>query len=248
MAGRVLIVEDEALLAQGIAFNLRHEGFEVEHAPTGEEGLRRLAAAPPVDLVLLDVMLPGLDGFAVLERLRAGGRALPVILLTARATDVDVVRGLELGADDYVPKPFSVAQLVARIRAVLRRAGGAAGAGADATPVGAGAPGAGPAPERFRCPGVEVDLDRRLARRDGREHPLTTTEAELLRLLRAAPGHTLDRLEVMRKLWGPFADAGSRTVDNHVARLRRKLERDPSAPRALLTVHGKGYRLVLEPP
>ncbi len=238
MAGRVLIVEDEALLAQGIAFNLRHEGFEVEHAPTGEEGLRRLAAAPPVDLVLLDVMLPGLDGFAVLERLRADGRALPVILLTARATDVDVVRGLELGADDYVPKPFSVAQLVARIRAVLRRAG----------PAPPAAPGPGPAPERFRCPGVEVDLDRRLARRDGREHPLTTTEAELLRLLRGAPGHTLDRLEVMRKLWGPFADAGSRTVDNHVARLRRKLERDPSAPRALLTVHGKGYRLVLEPP
>ena len=231
---RVLIVEDEALLAEGIAFNLRHEGFAPERAGTGEEGEALILGPTPPELVLLDVMLPGRDGFQVLERIRQAGSAVPVILLTSRASDADVVRGLELGADDYVQKPFSLAQLVARIRAVLRRA--RPEPAAPAAPAGSD--------ELLACPGAQVDLRRCLVLRQGSQHPLTPTEVELLRLLARAPGQTLDRLEILRRIWGPM-DPSTRTVDNHVARLRKKLEADPAQPRALITVHGKGYRLVL---
>jgi DNA-binding response OmpR family regulator len=231
---RILIVEDEPAMAEGIRFNLRHEGFEVECVGSAEAADPKLAPGAPFDLVLLDVMLPGEDGFSLLERLRARGAALPIVLLTARGGDVDVIRGLELGADDYVAKPFSLGQLVARIRAVLRRARGPA-ATASSTK--------GPAP--LVCGDVAIDLERGTVTRRGRTADLTVTEAEILRVVAAAPGRTASRDEILAKIWGHGCYPSTRTVDNHVARLRKKLEDDPAVPRVLVTVHGRGYRLVV---
>ncbi|MCA8925176.1 MAG: response regulator transcription factor [Planctomycetes bacterium] len=231
MADTVLIVEDEVALAQGIAFNLEQEGFRVEHLVSGEAGEARiLDAAGALDLVLLDLMLPGIDGFTVLQRVRAAGCVTPIILLTARGEDVDVIRGLELGADDYVTKPFSVGQLVARMRAVLRRRPGGA---------------AGSAPPAIRCGDATIDLERCAILRDGATHLLTATELEILNLLLDPPGKVVSRNEILDRVWGQGRYPSTRTVDNHVARIRKKLERDPAQPTALVTVHGVGYRLVL---
>ncbi|MEZ6187917.1 MAG: response regulator transcription factor [Planctomycetota bacterium] len=228
MSETVLIVEDELALAQGIQFNLEQEGFRVEHRGDGEAGLERLLG-PGVDLVLLDVMLPGIDGFQVLERARAAGSGVPVILLTARGEDVDVIRGLELGADDYVTKPFSVGQLIARIRAVLRRR----------------SPTPDAAPQTLTCGAATVDLERCAIVRDGVRHALTATELAILRLLLDPPGKVVSRNEILDHVWGQGSYPSTRTVDNHVARIRKKLEPDPAQPRVLVTVHGVGYRIVL---
>ena len=230
MTDTVLIVEDEVALAQGIQFNLEQEGFRVEHLTTGEEGEARiLAAQGAVDLVLLDVMLPGVDGFHVLQSVRAAGCVTPIVLLTARGEDVDVIRGLELGADDYVTKPFSLGQLIARIRAVLRRR--PSPADASKSPVEAG--------------NATIDLERCAVLRDGTSYPLTATELEILTLLLDPPGKVVSRNEILDHVWGEGRYPSTRTVDNHIARIRKKLETDPAQPQVLVTVHGVGYRLVL---
>jgi DNA-binding response OmpR family regulator len=228
---RILVVEDEPAMAEGIRFNLRHEGFEVDCVASAEAADALLAAArpPAFDLVLLDVMLPGEDGMSWLERVRARGAAVPIMLLTARGEDVDVIRGLELGADDYVTKPFSLGQLSARIRAVLRRARREAPAAADGGVL--------------ACGGARIELARGTVTQGGRTVDLTVTEAEILRIIAAAPGRTVSREELLNKIWGFGSYPSTRTVDNHVARLRKKIEADPAAPRILLTVHGRGYRL-----
>jgi two-component system alkaline phosphatase synthesis response regulator PhoP len=220
---RILLVEDDADLARGLLFNLRHEGYDGVHAATARDG-RREALRAGVDLVLLDLALPDGDGLDILRELRAKGSRVPVICLTARGQETDTVMGLGTGADDYVTKPFGLAELFARIAAVLRRAGPAA---ADVVRLG----------------GAEVDLAARRVRRGGREEDLTPVETDLLRYLLARRGQAVERERILLDLWGVDDRHGTRTLDNHVARLRKKIEADPAAPRVLVTVHGAGYRL-----
>ncbi len=199
--------------------------------PDAESAEQRLAAGSPLlgsyALVLLDVMLPGRSGFDLLRWLRESGSRLPVILLTARSEDLDVIRGLELGADDYVTKPFSLGQLLARIRAVLRRT---VGSGHDVN----------------LAQGVRVDLEACVVHNGGSEQALTRTEVECLRLLLESPGCVVPRARILDRIWGQGHYPSTRTVDNHIARLRKKVEPDPQHPRILTTVHGVGYRLNLE--
>jgi DNA-binding response OmpR family regulator len=212
---RILIVEDDPGMACGLAYNLEAEGYEVEVARDGETGLKH-ARAGGHDLILLDVMLPKRSGFEILKRLRADGNETPVIVLTARGAELDKIAGLKLGADDYVTKPFSLGELLARIGARLRRS----------------------------TPEVSADLAALRVTRGTRSARLTPTEAEILRYLAQHEGEAVARADLLRDLWGVEHVAETRTLDNHVSRLRRKLEADPAHPTALLTVSGVGYRLV----
>jgi len=221
---RILLVEDDAAMAAGLAYNLRRAGHEVLLAGDGPTGLRLAREGAP-DLVVLDVMLPGLDGFAVLERLRAGGSRVPVVVLSALGEEEQKVRCLDGGAQDYVTKPFSVAELLARVR--VRLGESAAAPEGDAFALGAGV---------VRLAGLEFVAG-------GHTVALTPTEVQLLRLLHARRGAAVAREEILREVWG-VDDQSTRTLDTHVARLRRKLEPDPAHPRHLVTVHGVGYRLV----
>ncbi|HEX2187363.1 MAG TPA: response regulator transcription factor [Longimicrobiaceae bacterium] len=227
---RILVVEDNADLAYGLRNNLEIEGYEVEVAEDGEEGLARARDAEP-DLVVLDLMLPRLDGFRVLKSLRADGSEVPVLILTARGEEADKVLGFRLGADDYVTKPFGVLELLARVSALLRRtrAGGGRPTARDA------------AAERFGE--LEVDAASRTVRRGGGAVELTPKEFDLLLALLRRGGAVASRLELMREVWGHRAAVASRTVDTHVAELRRKLELNPAEPRHILTVRKAGYRL-----
>jgi DNA-binding response OmpR family regulator len=226
---RILVVEDNPDLAFGLRNNLEIEGYEVVVAADGPGGLEEARACRP-DLVVLDLMLPGLDGFRVLRTLREEGSRVPVLLLTARGDESDKVRGLRLGADDYVTKPFGVLELLARVEALLRRAAGGAGA-------------AGPAPAVERFGEIEVDPASRTVRRNGRTVGLRPMEFDLLLALLRRRGAVASRLDLMREVWGHQAAVLSRTVDTHVAELRRKLEKDPAVPRHILTVRKAGYRL-----
>ena len=222
---RVLIVEDEPALARGLAEALRFQGYDVALA---EDGLAGYEAAKrgPVDVMILDVMLPGASGFDVIRRLRGEGHRVPTIMLTARGAEADRVRGLEGGADDYVTKPFSLAEVIARVGAQLRRARMDRGDG-----------------ERFACDGVEFDLGRLLAKRGEAEIPLTPREGEILRYLRGRAGNVVTRDEFLLKVWMyKSAAVETRTVDNTLAALRKKIERDPAEHAIVLTVRGAGYR------
>ena len=222
----ILIVEDDAVVVETLTIYLEHAGYEVAAALDGPSGLAR-ARQPDVALVVLDWMLPGLNGHEVCRRLRAVS-AVPVLMLTARTAEDDRVRGLEGGADDYVPKPFSPREVVARIQALLRRAGdGAAGA----------------ALEPLRVGDLEVDRWRREARVAGDGVPLTPTEFKLLETLARAPGRAFTREELVARAFGPDYDGLDRTVDSHITNLRRKLGADRGR-RYIATVHGVGYRLV----
>ena len=233
MSGRILIVEDDPDLAFGLEFNLRHEGFDVALAGDGPTGLAMLEQ--PFDLLVLDVMLPTVDGFEVLERLRAAGRELPVLMLTARADEADKVRGLRSGADDYLTKPFGVMELVARVEALLRRAGGRAGRRAE-TPSGA----------VVQIGDIAVDTRARSVSRAGAPVELAPLEFDLLAALVRRRGAVATRRELLAEVWGYADSVISRTVDAHVALLRRKLEPDPALPRYILTVRKTGYRLAEE--
>ena len=228
---RILVVEDNADLAFGLRNNLEIEGYEVEVAEDGEAGLARARESDP-DLVVLDLMLPRMDGFRVLKSLRAEGSEVPVLILTARGEEADKVLGFRLGADDYVTKPFGVLELLGRVGALLRRARGSGGPAAPA-------PGA--AVERFGE--LEVDPSSRTVRREGAPVELAPKEFDLLLALLRRGGAVATRLELMQEVWGHRAAVVSRTVDTHVAELRRKLERDPANPRHILTVWKSGYRL-----
>ncbi len=227
---RILVVEDNADLAYGLRNNLEIEGYEVDVAVDGEEGLRRARdhneAAP--DLILLDLMLPKLDGFRVLRELRVGGVDIPVLVLTARGEEADVVRGLRLGADDYVTKPFGLLELLARVEALLRRA----------------APGEEPDEVRLQRFGdIEVDLAARAVARGDKAVSLTPKEFDLLVALLRRDGAVATRVDLIQEVWGYPASVVTRTVDTHVAELRRKLEDDPGNPTHILTVPRVGYRL-----
>jgi len=218
---RVLIVEDEPNIASFARMYLEAAGFGVTHAARGDEGLR-LAESDPPDLVILDLMLPGMDGYEITKRLRRGG-STPIIMLTARDDAVDKVVGLELGADDYITKPFSPRELVARVKAVLRRSDGPRPAGSDVLTAGR----------------VTIDTGRREARVDDVVVPLATREFDLLRYLAEHTGLALSRRQLLDGVWGPEWYGDDRTVDVHVRQLRKKL--GDALP--VVTVRGVGYRL-----
>jgi two-component system, OmpR family, alkaline phosphatase synthesis response regulator PhoP len=226
---RILVVEDNANLAYGLATSLELEGHTVLLAETGTEGLRLARESAP-DLVILDLMLPEMDGYRVLKRLREDGIDTPVIFLTARGEEADKVLGFRLGADDYVTKPFGLLELLARVEAHLRR-----------TARSFAPPPAGDAVERFGE--VEVDPAARTVRLRGEEVALTPKELDLLLALLRRNGAVASRLELLSEVWDHRAAVMTRTVDMHVAELRRKLEENPSRPRYILTVWKSGYRL-----
>jgi DNA-binding response OmpR family regulator len=225
---RILIVEDNEDLAFGLQRTLEFEGHEVQVAEDGPHGLDRAREWGP-ELVLLDLMLPGMDGFEVLRRLRRGGFRVPILVLTARGEESDIVVGFDSGADDYVTKPFSTLELLARVRALLRR-----GRTSEAVP-----------PRRIeRFGDVEIDPASRTVARAGEHVSLTPKEFDLLMALVERRGAVASRVELLEDVWEyANADVATRTVDIHVAELRRKLEHDPSDPRHILTVRKAGYRL-----
>jgi DNA-binding response OmpR family regulator len=234
---RILVVEDEEHLAAGIRFNLELDGYDVETIADGLRAVERLAPdeqdpqpGQPFDLVLLDVMLPGVDGFQIVERMRQAGNFAPVLMLTAKGLPEDVVHGLEMGADDYLAKPFDLPVLLARVKGLLRRRDWARG------------PGDGP--ERARVGEVEVDFRNFELQHATEAVRLTLLEAMLLKLLVQRRGQVVSKAEILEKVWNLSPDTETRAVDNFVMRLRRHLEDDPRNPRLLQTVRGVGYRLV----
>ena len=232
---RILIVEDEANLARGIQFNFEIEGYQVAVAPDGAEALRMLTGTVPAaeafDLVILDMMLPGIDGYAVAERLREAGNYTPILMLTAKSRPEDVVRGLEGGADDYLAKPFDLPVLLARVKGLLRRRDWARG-------------GAEPAAATARVGECEVDFANFEVRARGQTFRLTLLEAMLLKLLVQNAGRVVSKGEILEKVWNVTPDTATRAVDNFIVRLRKYIEADPRFPKHLHTVRGAGYKLV----
>lgn len=228
MRSRILIVEDEDPIRMAVADALRAEGYDVLEAADGASG-EAMALADDPALVLLDVMLPKRDGFSVLRSLREDRLAVPIIMLTARGEEFDRVQGFEFGADDYVVKPFSMAELLGRVRALLARSGG-------------GAPGVEGIGDRARFGDTEVDFAAFSVTCGERRAGLSRRELELLRYFLRFEGETLDRYRLLSDVWDPEAESTVRTVDQHVLKLRKKIEPDPGAPRHLITVHGVGYR------
>jgi DNA-binding response OmpR family regulator len=225
-ASTILLVDDEESIQKLLTYPLEREGFRVVAARDGEEALRRFSEEP-VDLVVLDLMLPKLDGLEVCKRLRSGS-TVPIIMLTARDDELDKVLGLELGADDYITKPFSIREFRSRVRALLRRAA---------------SPRSGePEDEVIDEGDVRIDLPRRVVEVRGREVQLTFVEFELLRVLASAPGRVFSRRQLLERLRGDADYREPRTIDVHVRHLREKLERDPREPELILTVRGVGYR------
>jgi two-component system response regulator RegX3 len=223
MSSRILVVEDEEAIADSLTFSLRSEGFDVDAVGDGETALD-VARQNAYDVMILDLMLPGISGVEVCRRLRAES-AIPIVMLTARTAEVDRVIGLDAGADDYVPKPFSMPELISRVRAILRRR--ELDRGAVARQVG----------------GMELDLQRRTARVDGENVALTPSEFRLLAYLMAHAGRVCTRRELMQHLWESSYVGDERAVDVHVANLRRKIEPSPQEPSRIVTVRGAGYML-----
>jgi DNA-binding response OmpR family regulator len=223
---RILIIEDEPDMVRGLRDALEFEGFEVFSSGLGREGVRLLRERGP-DLVLLDLMLPDANGFSVCEEIRSTHPLLPVIMLTARSQETDKIRGLDAGADDYVTKPFSVGELVARINAIFRRLQRTA-----------------PASEEIRIGAAVLDARKHELTRKGKTHTLSFYELELLRLLWERAGQPVTREEILEKIWGVSGHATTRSVDNFVVKLRKKIEENAADPRHIVTIYGTGYKLV----
>jgi DNA-binding response OmpR family regulator len=235
---RVLVVEDEAHIAEGLRFNLEAEGFEVAVAGDGQAALETLLADPAFDAVILDVMLPRKDGFSVATELRASGHFVPILMLTARGRAEDVLRGFEAGADDYLPKPFELKILLARLRGLLRR-------GAWQQTARPGGPTATTeVPEVFEFAGRRMDFGTMELTAKDRTHHLTRMECELLRYLVASGGKAVSRKAILEEVWGVHESTDTRPIDNFIVRLRRYIEDSPAVPRFLLTVRGVGYKFV----
>jgi DNA-binding response OmpR family regulator len=222
---RILVVEDDESITLGLQMNLEAEGYAVTVAVDGEEALGSVRASPP-SLVILDVMLPRVNGFEVLRALRNEGFRMPVVMLSARGAELDKVMGLELGAEDYITKPFGLAELLARVKAVLRRD---AMVRTELTEV-------------LRAGEITIDTAARRVTRAGNAVALTATEFDVLMALVDARGRVLSREQILSRVWGPGHHGTLRTIDNFVLQLRNKLEADPSSPRHLITVRGVGYR------
>ena len=244
---RILIVEDEQHIADGLRFNLIAEGHDVEVVETGEAALAQFSAPPTrFDLVILDVMLPGMNGFGVVSHLRRSGQFVPVLMLTARGRPDDVLQGFESGADDYLPKPFELPILIARVQGLLRRREWFRLGHGDN-----GAHGAQP-PEpatssRFTFRQRTIDFEQLEVEMGDKTMPLTVMEASLLRYLVEHEGKPVSRKTILEKVWGVREDTDTRAIDNFIVRLRRYLEDDPGSPRHLQTVRGVGYRFVANP-
>ncbi|MBM3312511.1 MAG: response regulator transcription factor, partial [Candidatus Aminicenantes bacterium] len=221
MKKKILIVEDERDLVAGLKLNLEAEGYEVDGAFDGETGLRKALAEGP-NLVILDIMLPGMSGLDVCRELRRNADRVPILMLTAKGDEVDKVVGLEMGADDYLTKPFSVRELLARVKALLRRS-----AGEEKSP-----------PAVFPFGDVEVDFAHFKVRRGEREFDLTALEVDILRYLVAHQGEVVSREALLDKVWGYEKFPTTRTVDNHILKLRKKIEADPSRPRHIFSIYG----------
>lgn len=224
LGASILVVEDDETLAVGLRNALEHERYQVTWCDSGEKAMESIEDDVP-DCLLLDIMLPGMDGISVLRKVKQDHPELPIILLTAKSAEVDRVLGLELGADDYVTKPFSLRELIARVKARLRTR-----------------PAAPKTPDRYRFGVNEVDLRRRVLWHDGTEHRMTTHEAGVLGYLVAHKGTDVSREDLLQYVWGYSPTMATRTVDNQILKLRKKIEAVPSDPRHILTVHGTGYR------
>ena len=225
---RILIIEDDHAILRGLRDNLEYESYDVLTATDGEQGYSLIQEHQP-DLIVLDLMIPKMDGYELCQKVRGQGIATPILMLTARGEEVDRVQGLDLGADDYVTKPFSVPELLARIRAILRRVQPSADT-----------------PDHLRFDDVLIDFKRFEARKAGHALKLSRKEFGVLRLLAARIGQVVTRNEMLDEVWGHECYPTTRTVDNHIASLRAKLEDDPSKPCHLITMHGVGYKLVVE--
>jgi two-component system alkaline phosphatase synthesis response regulator PhoP len=222
----ILIVEDEEPIRTALEDDFRLENYDVITATDGLEGLEK-AAEPDIDLIILDIMLPGMDGFEVCKKLRNSGVKTPIIMLTAKGQEIDRVLGLELGADDYVTKPFSPRELQARVKAVLRRMESETNENAN---------------KIFRSGGLEVDFRQYVCRKNGREISLTAHEFELLKYLISNRGHVVRRNELLDEVWGKDVFVTPHTIDTHMANLRKKIENDPSTPRFIISIRGVGYK------
>lgn len=227
MREKILIIEDEEKLIRGLRVNLVREGYDVIWALDGVEGLDKVFSETP-DLILLDIMLPQKDGLDVCRELRSQNVLTPVIMLTAKSEEVDKVVGLQIGADDYITKPFSVSELLARIRALLRRSNRAE----NSTPM------------AFRFDDVEIDFSHFKVLRSGLEFSLTPFEAEILKYFVSHRGQVVTRDVLLNKIWGYNRYPSTRTVDNHILKLRKKIEEDPSQPIYLISIYGQGYRFM----
>ena len=227
---RILIIEDDLAILRGLKDNLEYESYEILTAEDGEQGYCLIREKKP-DLIILDLMLPKMSGYELCRKVREEGVTTPILMLTARGEEVDRVLGLDLGADDYVTKPFSVPELLARVRAILRRVQRSK---------------KGNLPGELRFGKVSIDFKRFEARRAGKILNMSRKEFGVLHLLAARAGEVVTRDELLDEVWGYDQYPTTRTVDNHISLLRTKLEDDPSKPRYLLTVHGVGYKLVLE--
>jgi len=225
---RILVVEDEEAIRTGLVDVLVFHGYDADSAATGPEGLEK-ALTGKFDLILLDIMLPGLDGYEICDRIRTEDRNQPIIMLTAKTSDEEIIQGLKLGADDYVPKPFSIQQLVLRIEAVLRRSR----VGMEMA-------------RTISIGGIEIDTENLCGLQDGNEITFTKREIEVLSYLSQNSDRAVSRDELLSKVWGYARnlDIETRTVDIHIAKLRRKIEADNKTPELLITVRGAGYRLV----
>jgi two-component system alkaline phosphatase synthesis response regulator PhoP len=238
---RILIVEDEQHLAEGLRFNLEAEGYQVQAVETGEAALELLLPEhdqPAFDLVVLDVMLPVKDGFTVVSEMRGAGQFVPTLMLTARGRPEDVLEGFAAGADDYLPKPFELSILIARIRGLLRRKQWLR------SPAPAAKSGA---IESYEFGEKSIHFDLLEVHAAGKIYPLTLMEASILRFLVDQEGKSVSRKSMLQEVWGLREDTDTRAIDNFIVRLRRYLEDDPAKPRHLVTVRGIGYRFVANP-
>jgi DNA-binding response OmpR family regulator len=227
MKEKILIIEDEEDLVKGLKMNLADEGYEIDYSLNGNEGLTKALKSKP-DLILLDIMLPGMDGLEVCKELRRNNTDVPILILTAKGEEIDKVVGLEMGADDYISKPFSIRELLARIKAHLRRENRTHQAVEGAVQLGS----------------VKIDFDHYKVIRDNNETDLTSLEVDVLRYLIGQQGRVVSRNDLLDKIWGYEKYPTTRTIDNHILKLRKKIENDPNHPEHILTVYGGGYRFV----
>lgn len=227
MRKKILIIEDEEDLVKGLKLNLADEEYDVDWASNGLEGLRKALQETP-DLIILDIMLPEKGGLEICRELRQKNIGIPIIMLTAKGEEIDKVVGLEIGADDYITKPFSVRELLARLKAHLRRADREANT----------------LPKMYSFGDVEIDFAHFKARRKGKELDLTSTEMDILKYLIAHRGEVVTRDDLLDKIWGYDSYPTTRTIDNHILKLRKKIEEDPAHPKCILSVYGGGYRFV----
>jgi two-component system alkaline phosphatase synthesis response regulator PhoP len=229
MDEKILIIEDEEDLVKGLKLNLADEGYIIEWAPDGEEGLRKAIEESP-DLILLDIMMPKMSGLDVCREIRKKGLNVPIIMLTAKGEEIDKVVGLEIGADDYMTKPFSIRELLARIKAHLRRESRAGKA----------------TPDVYSFADVEIDFTHFKVRRGTKEWDLTSLEVEILKYFILHVNEVVSREDLLDKVWGFDKFPTTRTIDNHILKLRKKIEQNPSHPKHILSIYGEGYRFLGE--